>query len=86
MPFSPPLRSIPSHADTELTAQNVWFNLKSQWRIVSALTGVGLLLATIALLLMPPRFEIKAYLDKPYSSEIAELNNGRTSASGLAGC
>ena len=84
MPLSPTPRSIPSHAETELTVQNVWFNLKSQWRIVSSLTGVGLLLATLALLLTPPRFEIKAYLDKPYSSEIAELNSGRTSASGLA--
>ncbi|WP_155885224.1 LPS O-antigen chain length determinant protein WzzB [Acidovorax sp. JHL-9] len=50
---------------------------------MSALTGAGLLLATFALILMPSRFEIKAYLDKPYSSEIAELNSGRTSASGL---
>lgn len=84
MTLPPPPGFNPAHADTELTVQKVWFNLKSQWRTVSALTGVGLLLATLALLLSPSRFEIKAYLDKPYSSEIAELNSGRTSASGLA--
>ncbi len=83
MLMPPPPHSIRSHADSELTFQNVWFNLKSQWRIVSALTSAGILLAALVLLLIPSRFEIKAYLDRPYSSEIAELNSGRTSASGL---
>ena len=79
----PPPHSISSPADPHPPLQTVWFNLKSQWRIVSALTSAGILLAALVLLLIPSRFEIKAYLDRPYSSEIAELNSGRTSASGL---
>lgn len=72
-----------SHTDTEITAHDVLNKLKSQWRTVITLTSLGLLLGTLYLLTSPSRYEIKAYLDKPYSNEIAEINSGRTSSSGL---
>ncbi len=81
----PPLPRLGlSHTDTEITAHDVLNKLKSQWRTVITLTSLGLLLGTLYLLTSPSRYEIKAYLDKPYSNEIAEINSGRTSSSGLA--
>jgi chain length determinant protein (polysaccharide antigen chain regulator) len=71
--------------DTKLlTLQSSWLQLKNQWPVIGAATALGVLLSTAAFFAAKPRYEVKAFLDKPYANELTELNMGRTNASGLA--
>jgi len=54
---------------------------RSRWVVAGV---VACLLAGFAyLLLVAPRYEIQVHVDRPYDNEIASLNLGRTSATGL---
>jgi chain length determinant protein (polysaccharide antigen chain regulator) len=70
-------------ATTPLSPQSVLTRLQHQWLVISTATFIGVVLAAVAAFTVKPRFEVDAFLDKPYASELTELNIGRSSATGL---
>jgi chain length determinant protein (polysaccharide antigen chain regulator) len=58
--------------------------LKRQWRLLGGAFLAGLAVSTAIVLVRQPLYEVQAYLDLPYSNELAQLNRGRTQDSGLA--
>jgi chain length determinant protein (polysaccharide antigen chain regulator) len=57
--------------------------LQLQLPFIFAATVIGVLIATVAVFTVKPSYEVSAFLDKPYINEIAQLNIGRSSATGL---
>ena len=70
-------------ATTPLSPQSVLTRLQHQWLVISTATFIGIVLAAVAAFTVKPRFKVDAFLDKPYASELTELNIGRSSATGL---
>ena len=68
---------------TFLTHHGISSLIKSEWKIIAACTIIALTISIAALFILEPRYEIKAYVDKPYGNEIAALNLGRSAATGL---
>lgn len=66
-----------------LSLESAWLQLKSQWRTIGATTAVGVAIAVAASFAVKPRYEVKAFLDKPYAAELTELNLGRSVTTGL---
>ncbi|MEG0200577.1 MAG: hypothetical protein RR718_07475 [Comamonas sp.] len=66
-----------------LSLQSAWPHLKSQWPVIATATAIGALIFTAASFTVKPRYEVKAFLDVPYTNELTEINIGRSSASGL---
>lgn len=66
-----------------LSLESAWLQLKSQWRTIGATTAVAVAIAVAASFAAKPRYEVKAFLDKPYAGELTELNLGRSAATGL---
>lgn len=58
-------------------------SLQSEYKLIIGTTLVFIAIAGAALLILKPRYEVKTYLDLPYSNEISELNIGRSEATGL---
>ncbi|MFD2754943.1 LPS O-antigen chain length determinant protein WzzB [Comamonas terrae] len=68
---------------TLLTRHGVISQIKSEWRLIASCTIFALAISVASLFIIEPRYEIKAYIDKPYGNEISELNIGRSAATGL---
>lgn len=68
---------------TLLTHHGIPSLIKSEWKIIAACTIIALTISIAAIFILEPRYEIKAYVDKPYGNEISELNIGRSAATGL---
>ncbi|MDR3005142.1 MAG: hypothetical protein LBV14_13025, partial [Acidovorax sp.] len=56
---------------------------KRQWRFIGGALLAGLIVSTVAVVVRQPQYQVQAYLDLPYSSELAQLNQGRSQDSGL---
>jgi len=52
-------------------------------RLILAVIAACLLIGIAAIVFMTPRYEVEARIDRPYENEVALLNLGRTSATGL---
>lgn len=53
-------------------------------RLIAVTTFTCLLTAVLAIIISAPRYEVEVRVDRPYENEIAWLNLGRTSATGLS--
>ena len=60
-------------ATTPLSPQSVLTRLQHQWLVISTATFIGVVLAAVAAFTVKPRFEVDAFLDKPYASELRNL-------------
>ncbi|MDT3679582.1 MAG: Wzz/FepE/Etk N-terminal domain-containing protein [Burkholderiaceae bacterium] len=52
-------------------------------RLIMGVIAACLLIGIAAIVLMTPRYEVEVRIDRPYENEVALLNLGRTSATGL---
>ena len=68
---------------TAVSLQSVLSRLRPQLPVIFAAAVVGVLIATAAAFTAKPRYEVRAFVDKPYFNELTELNIGRSSATGL---
>lgn len=67
----------------DISVSDIVDTLRRHWRTLACTTAAFLLLAMLALALSTPRYEVQAYLDKPFSNDLTELNTGRTGTTGL---
>lgn len=72
-----------SSAGEEIQISELIGAVQSGWKQIAVCTGIGIVAAAAIAWSVAEKYEVAFYLDKPYPSDIATLNLGRTKLSGL---
>ena len=73
---------VQQHND-EISLIDLFRILVRRRRLIAATIVTCLLAGVASIVLITPRYEVQVRVDRPYENEVALLNLGRTSATGL---
>ncbi len=75
--------SSPAMADDEISLAEIYDILRAGWRPVAALALLGAGLAAVLAFALPKKYETLVYLQPPLETQYMQVNESRTSLSGL---
>ena len=75
--------SSPATADDEISLAEIYDILRAGWRPVAALALLGAGFAAVLAFALPKKYETLVYLQPPLETQYMQVNESRTSLSGL---